>query len=385
MKAVRYHKPKDVRVDEVEEPSIEDDRDIILKVTSTAICGSDLHILNGMVPQLKEMTLGHEFMGIVEETGDAITRLMEGDRVIVPFPIADGDCWYCQKGLPTACENSNPRYGPEGHMLKGKGAALFGYTDLYGGKNGGQAEKVRVPFADYGPRKVPEGPKDETFLLLTDVIPTAWQAAQWADIQEGETVAVYGCGPVGLMTQRIAKDHFGAGKVIGVDIEPYRLDVAKRNMGSLTVNPHDQEAEEFIRDETDGHGADVCIDAVGMEAERTIVEKATNVVQIQVGTIKVLKNCFESVRRGGRVSVVGVYGMPYSNFPLGQMFDKGLRMRLGQANVHEVIDPLMEKVQKGELWADDIISHRLPLEDAEHGYEIFQKKEEDCTKVVLKP
>lgn len=385
MKAVRYHKPKDVRVDEVEEPRIEDDRDIILKVTSTAICGSDLHIFNGMVPQLKEMTLGHEFMGIVEETGDAITHLMEGDRVVVPFPMADGDCWFCQKGLPTACENSNPRYGPEGYMLKGKGGGLFGYTDLYGGKNGGQAEKVRVPYADYGPRKVPPGPKDETFLLLTDVIPTAWQAAQWAQIEQGDTVAVYGCGPVGLMAQRIAKDHFGAGKVIGVDIEEYRLDLARRNMGSLTVNPHDQEVEEFVRGETDGHGADVCIDAVGMEAERTIAEKATNVVQLQVGTIKVLKNCFESVRRGGRVSVVGVYGMPYNNFPLGQMFDKSLSVRAGQANVHEVIDPLLEKVQKGELCGDDIVSHRLPLEEAEHGYEIFQKKEEHCTKVVLKP
>jgi S-(hydroxymethyl)glutathione dehydrogenase / alcohol dehydrogenase len=385
MRAVRYHKPKDVRVDDVEEPTLEDDRDIILKVTTTALCGSDLHIFNGLVPQLREMTLGHEFMGIVEETGEAVTELEEGDRVIVPFPMADGTCWYCTHGLPTACENSNPMFGPEGRVIKGKGGGLFGYTDLYGGKNGGQAEKVRVPFADYGPRKVPDNLSDDEAILLTDVMPTAWQACQWGEIEEGETVAVFGCGPVGLMAQRIAKDHFGAGEVIGIDLEDYRLEMARKRMGSRPINAREEDVAEVIRGETDGRGADVCIDAVGMEAERNILDKASNIVHLQVGTIKVLKECFASVRRGGRVSVVGVYGVDYDNFPVGQMFDKALSVRMGQANVHEVVDELLSLVQDGSLRGDDIITHRLPLEEAPHAYDIFRKKEDDCVKVVFKP
>ena len=384
MKAVRYHKPKDVRVDDVDEPRIEHPRDAVLRVTSTAICGSDLHIYNGLLPQLREMTLGHEFMGVVEEVGPEVTNLRPGDRVVVPFPIACGRCWYCTHGTPNSCENSNHLHGPEGQVLKGKGAGLFGYTDLYGGKDGGQAEKVRVPFADYGPRKVPDAMKDEQVLFLTDILPTAYEAVRWGEVRPGDTVAVFGCGPVGLLTQRLAK-HAGAGKVIGVDIQDYRLDMAKRLMGSVTVNADEQDPDDFIRGETEGRGADVCIDAVGMEADRNILEKVGALVHLQRGTMKVLRHCLGSVRRGGRVSIVGVYGLPYDNYPLGQFFDKGLQMRGGQANVHEVIDELQELVVSGKLRADDIITHVRPLEEAPEMYDVFNRKEDGCVKVVLKP
>ena len=385
MKALRYHKPKDVRIDEVDDPRIEHPRDAVVRVTSTAICGSDLHIYNGLVPQLREMTLGHEFMGVVESVGEQVTNLQPGDRVVVPFPMACGACWYCTHGLPTACENSNHLHGPEGNLLKGKGGGLFGYTDVYGGKDGGQAEKVRVPFADHGPRKVPDGLTDEQALLLTDVLPTAWHAVKWGEVKEGETVAVFGCGPVGLMAQRIAKDVFGAGKVIGVDVQEYRLDTARRLMGSVTVNADETDPDEFIREQTEGRGADVCIDAVGMEADRNLVEKVGALVHLQRGTMKVLRNCFGSARRGGRVSIVGVYAVPYDNFPLGQFFDKGLQMKGGQANVHEVIDDLLGMVKDGRLRGDDIITHVRPLEDAPEMYDIFNRKEDGCLKVVLKP
>ena len=384
MKAVRYHRPKKVSVDEVEEPRIQHPRDAILRVTSTAVCGSDLHIYNGLVPQLGAMTLGHEFMGVVEEVGDEVANLAPGDRVVVPFPIADGTCWFCAHGLPTQCENSNRFYGPEGGLVKGKGAALFGYTDLYGGYEGGQAEKVRVPYADYGPRKVPAGLRDEQVLFLTDILPTAWWANEFAGVREGDVVAVYGCGPVGLLSQRIARMR-GASKVIGVDVQEDRLDMARRLMGSLPVNANEQDAAEVVREHTEGRGADAVIDAVGMEADRNILEKASAVVHLQRGTMKVLRHALDAVRRGGRVGVVGVYATPYDNFPLGQLFDKGVSLRGGQAPVHEVIDPLMRDVQEGRLRADDIITHVRPLDDAPEMYDVFNRKEDGCVKVVLKP
>ena len=384
MKAVRYQGPKRIAVEDVEEPRIEDARDAIIRVTSTAICGSDLHIYNGLIPQLRPMTLGHEFMGMVEELGEGVTNLSVGDRVVVPFPMADGTCWYCRHGLPTACENSNPMFGPEGALLKGKGGGLFGYTDLYGGKDGGQAEKVRIPFADNGPRKVPDGLSDEQVLFLTDILPTAWHGVTWAEVEPGDTVAVFGCGPVGLLAQRVAKFK-GAGKVIGVDIVPERLDMARRLMGSVTVNADEEDPDEFIRAHTEGRGADAVIDAVGMEADRNIIEKASALVHVQRGTIKVLRHCFGSVRRGGRVAVLGVYGTSYDNFPLGQLFDKGIQVRGGQANVHNVIDELMGYVKDGRLRADDIITHVRPLDDAAEMYDVFNRKEDGCVKVVLKP
>ncbi len=385
MKAVVFHNPKDVRVETVDDPRIEDARDVILKVTSTAICGSDLHIYNGMFPQPRNMVLGHEFMGIVEEVGQGVKNLKKGDRVVVPFPISCGTCHFCNMQLPTHCENSNPKnYGPEGALMTGKGAALFGYTDLYGGYNGGQAEYVRVPYADYGPRKIADNFTDEQVLFLTDIFPTGWAAIDWADMQGGETVAVWGCGPVGIMAMKSAWLR-GAKRVIGIDIQPYRLEMARKSANVETINAAEVDAVEVIREMTGGYGADVCVDAVGMEADRTTLEKALNVVQMEKGSMKVLEKCFDSVRRAGTVTVVGVYGSPYNNFPLHQWFDKGIKLMGGQAWVHRYIDQLVSLVQDGKVVLDDIITHNVPLSEASQMYDIFNKKQDNCVKVVLKP
>ncbi|MFL6589894.1 MAG: zinc-dependent alcohol dehydrogenase [Chthoniobacterales bacterium] len=385
MKALVFHRPGHVEVNQVPDPTIKHDEDVIVRVTSTAICGSDLHIFNGFIPQGKDMVLGHEFMGIVEERGRGVTAVEPGDRVVVPFPIACGRCFFCGDGLPGHCENSNPeKYGPEGGLTDDKGGGLFGYTDLYGGYDGGQAEYVRVPYANFGPRKVPDRFNDEEVLFLTDIFPTGWTAIDWANLKGGETVAVFGCGPVGLMAQKIAWLR-GAKRVIGVDIQPYRLDMAKRAANSEVVNAADGDAVETIRDMTQGRGADVCVDAVGLEADRKLIDKLSNIVHLQAGSINALKLCTSAVRRGGVVSVVGVYGMPYDGFPLGQIFDKGITMRFGQAPVHKYIDELIGIVERGEIKLDDIITHRLPLDDAPRAYQIFRDKEDKCVKVVLKP
>lgn len=385
MRALVFHNPKDVRVDTVDDPIIKESRDAIIRVTSTAICGSDLHIYNGMFPQPRNMVLGHEFMGIVEEVGTGITNLKKGDRVVVPFPIACGHCHFCNMGLHTHCEESNPEnYGPEGELMKGKGGALFGYTDLYGGYDGGQAEYVRVPYADVGPRKVPDGLTDEQVLFLTDIFPTGWSAVEWAKMKGGETVAVFGCGPVGLMAMKSAWLH-GAARVIGVDILPYRLEMARNSAHAETINAAEVDAVEMIREMTGGYGADVCVDAVGMEASRSFLEKAMNVIQMEKGSMKVLGYCFDAVRRGGTVTVMGVYGTPYDNFPLHQWFDKGIILMGGQSWPHRYIDHLMQLVQEGKVKLDDIVTHKVSLDDAPKMYDIFNKKEDNCVKVILKP
>jgi S-(hydroxymethyl)glutathione dehydrogenase/alcohol dehydrogenase len=384
MKAAIFHKPKDIRVETVDDPRIEDPRDIILRVTKTAICGSDLHIYNGAFPQLRPMALGHEFMGVVEEVGSNVRTLQKDDRVVVPFPIACGGCWFCTHAFPTQCEFSNPNYGADGGLLRDKGAALFGYTDLYGGYNGGQAEYVRVPYADYGPRKVPADLADEQVLFLTYILPTGYAGIDWASVQPGETVAVFGCGPVGLMALKAARLR-GASRVIGIDIQNYRLAKAREVASADTFNIADEDAIERIRELTEGRGADVCIDAVGLEVDRSIGEKILNVLRMQRGSITAVELCFRAVRRGGRVSILGVYGTDYDNFPLGQMLDKGLSVFTGQAPVHNYIDQLLAHIQNGRLRADDIITHRLPLSEIAHGYEIFNKKQDDCVKVVLEP
>jgi S-(hydroxymethyl)glutathione dehydrogenase/alcohol dehydrogenase len=385
MKAVVFHKPKDMRVETVDDPSLKDPRDVILRVTATAICGSDLHLYNGFFPQTKPLVMGHEFMGIVEDVGADIRNLRRGDRVVVPFPIACGGCFFCARGLPVQCEKSNHNhYGPEGDMFDQKGGALFGYTDLYGGYSGGQAEYVRVPYADVGPRKVPERFSDEEVLFLTDIFPTGFSGVEWAGVQGGETVAVFGCGPVGLMAQKCAWVR-GAKRVIGLDIEPYRLEMAKRTANAEVINVKEGDAVQAIRAMTEGRGADVCIDAVGLEAERSLLDKAKNVLHMQMGTINVLRMCFSAVRRGGAVSILGVYGMPYDNFPIGQIFDKGLKIYSGQALVHRYIDELISWLEKDRIRLNDIITHRLPLAEAPHGYEIFNEKKDNCVKIVLSP
>jgi alcohol dehydrogenase len=385
MKAAVFHKPKDIRVDTIDDPRIEDPRDVILRVTSTAICGSDLHIYNGMFPQVKDLVMGHEFMGIVEDAGSEVKNLRRGDRVIVPFPVACGACWFCNHQLPTHCENSNPgNYGPEGALLSQKGGGLYGYTDLYGGYSGGQAEYVRVPYADFGARVIPSNMTDEQVLFLTDIFPTGYTAVDWAGIKGGETVAVFGCGPVGLMAQKVAWAR-GASRVFALDLLDYRLEMAMKACNSETINIKDNDPIEVLRNLTQRRGPDVCIDAVGMEADRSFLDKAASVIRFEKGTINALRMACSAVRRGGFVSIVGVYGYNYDNFPIAQIFDKGLTIRAGQAPVQAYIDELVSWVVNGKIKLDDIVTHKLPLSEASHAYDIFNNKEDNCVKVILKP
>lgn len=384
MKALVFHRPKKVTLDTVPDPVIEKKNDIILKVTSTAICGSDLHIYNGLIPQVRPMVMGHEFMGVVEETGSDIRHLKRGDRVVVPFPISCGQCFFCEHKMSVHCENSNPNYGPEGGLLREKGAALFGYTDLYGGYNGGQAQYVRVPFANFGPRKVDDNLTDEQVLFLTDIFPTGYSAIDWADMKGGEVVAVFGCGPVGVMAMKSAWLK-GASRVIGIDHLNYRLEIARRSGKAEVINFKENDPAEIIREMTNGRGADVVVDAVGMEAERSFFDKAAQLVHLEAGTLNALKMCVRAVRRGGTISVVGVYGTTYDNFPFGQMFDKGIKLIGGQAPVHTHIDYLMSLVKDKKVFLDDIITHKLPLEKIAEAYQMFNNKEDNCMKVILKP
>ncbi|WBA40408.1 zinc-dependent alcohol dehydrogenase [Hymenobacter canadensis] len=387
MKALVYHGMKDVRVDTVDDPKIEDARDAIIRVTSTAICGSDLHIYNGSIPQPRPMVLGHEFMGIVEEVGKGVGgKIKVGDRVVVPFPIACGTCYFCNHELPGHCENSNPdHYGPEGGLLTEKGGALFGYTDLYGGYNGGQAEYVRVPYADYGPRVIPDSLTDEQALFLTDIFPTGYSGIDWADVKGGEFVAIFGAGPVGIMAAKSAWLR-GAGRVVIVDTQQYRLDLAKKSAQAETILwDNAKDVIEQIRAMSEGRGADVCVECVGFEPDRDLLDRAKAVLNLEKGSPKVLEACMSAVRRGGTVTVLGVYATPFDNFPIGQFFDKGITLRGGQAPAQKHIDKLLQYVIEGKVVLDDIISHRLPLSEAAHGYDIFRNKKDNCTKVVLKP
>ena len=386
MKALRIHGMRDVRVDTVDDPEIHESRDAIIRVTSTAICGSDLHIYNGSLPQPTPQTLGHEFMGIVEEVGKGVTNLRRGDRVVVPFPVACGHCLFCNHDLPGHCENSNPdHYGPEGGLLTEKGGALFGYTSLYGGYDGGQAEYVRVPYANYGPRKVPDNLTDEQVLFLTDIFPTGYSGIDWANVKGGEIVAIFGSGPVGIMAAKSAWLR-GASRVIIVDTQQYRLDMARKSANAETIlwESHQQVVDE-IRSKSNGRGADVCVEAVGFEHDRNILDRAKSVVNLEKGSDKVVLACISAVRRGGFVSILGVYATPFDNFPLGQIFDKGIIIQAGQAPAHKHIDKLLKHVSDGDVKLDDIITHRLPLSQAPHGYDIFRHKKDGCVKVVLKP
>lgn len=387
MKAAVIHAPGKITCDTIDDPIIKNSDDIILKVTSTAICGSDLHIFSGGIPQPRPMVLGHEFMGIIEEVGKGVTHLKPGDRVVVPFPVACGSCFFCNHELPGHCENSNPEhYGPEGGLLTEKGGALFGYTDLYGGYDGGQAQYVRVPYANFGPRVVPENLTDEQVLFLTDIFPTGYTGIDWGEVKGGEIVAIFGAGPVGIMAAKSAWLR-GAARVVVVDTLQYRLDKAKATAHCETILWEDgpKGVVEQIRAITQGRGADVCVDAVGFEPERSFLDKAKAVVNLEKGSVKVLEACMSAVRRGGIVSVLGVYPTTYDNFPVGQFFDKGIILKGGQAPAHKHIDKLLGYVQEGKVTLDDIITHRLPLTEIAHGYDIFNKKEDGCVKVVLDP
>jgi threonine dehydrogenase-like Zn-dependent dehydrogenase len=387
MKAAVIHGPKKVTYDTVEDPKLKEGRDMILKITSTAICGSDLHLYTGGIPQPRPMVLGHEFMGIVEETGKDVKNLKRGDRVVVPFPIACGACFFCNHDLPGHCDQSNPgHYGPEGGLLTQKGGALFGYSDLSGGYDGGQAQYVRVPYADYGPRLVPENLTDEQVLFLTDIFPTGYTGIDWGEIKGGESVAIFGAGPVGIMAAKSAWLR-GAGQVILVDTVPYRLEKARTAAGGETILWEDgpKGVVDQIRALTQGRGTDLCVDAVGFEPDRSLMDKAKAVVNLEKGSPKVLEACMSAVRRGGTVSVLGVYPTDYDNFPVGQFFDKGLVIKGGQAPAHKYIDLLLSYVTEGKVKLDDIITHRLPLSQIAYAYDIFKYKKDDCVKVVLDP
>ncbi|WP_028788994.1 zinc-dependent alcohol dehydrogenase [Terrimonas ferruginea] len=388
MKAAVIHAPGKISCDTVDDPVLKDSTDILLKVTATAICGSDLHIYSGGIPQPRPMVLGHEFMGIVEEIGKEVKNLKVGDRVVVPFPIACGHCFFCSHHLPGHCENSNPdHYGPEGGLLTEKGGALFGYTDLYGGYDGGQAQYVRVPYGDVGPRIVPDNLTDEQVLFLTDIFPTGYTGIDWGNVSGGETVAIFGAGPVGIMAAKSAWLR-GAGRVIIVDTQQYRLDMAAKAANAETLlweGSSPKDVIEQIRAVTEGRGADVCVEAVGFEPDRSFLDRAKAVINLEKGSPKVIEACMSAVRRGGIVSVLGVYPTTYDNFPLGQFFDKGIIMRGGQAPAHKHIDKLLGYVQEGKVRLDDIITHRLPLSKIADGYSMFKNKEDNCVKVVLDP
>lgn len=385
MNALVLHKPGDIRFEIVPDPSLERPTDIILRVTATAISGSDLHLYNGIFPQTRPLVLGHEFMGIIVAAGPGVRKVREGDRVIVTSAIACGRCFFCEHDLSPHCEVSNPgHYGPEGGALTDKGGGLFGYTELYGGYPGGQAEYVRVPFADIVARRVPEELTDDQALLLTDVLPAGWSALASVDIKGGETVAVFGCGPVGLAAMKAAWLR-GAGRVLALDREACRLAKAREIAQAEVINVDEVDAVLAIRSVTEGRGADVCVDAVGLGAHRTFSDRAPNAMNAQAGSIAALRLALSAVRRGGVVSIVGIYGAHYDNFPLGQIFEKGIQLQAGPARVHKHIDELLRLIEDGHLRADDIITHRLPLTRGAHGYEVFNKKLEGCVKVVFEP
>ncbi|MEX1142988.1 MAG: zinc-dependent alcohol dehydrogenase [Thermoleophilaceae bacterium] len=381
MKAVVWHGKQDVRVDEVSDPRIEEPTDAIVRITSTAICGSDLHLYGGKVIKMKEGDIiGHEPMGIVEEVGPgAADHLAPGDRVVVPFNISCGHCFYCDQDLYSQCETTQVKE-------HGKGARLFGYTHLYGGVPGGQAEYLRVPQAHFGPIKVPEGPPDTRFLYLSDVLPTAWQAVEYAAIPDGGSVAVWGLGPIGQMCVRIAR-HRGAGQIIAVDRLPERIAMAQSHGATESVDLDAvEDVATAVRELSGGRGVDSGIDAVGMEAHGSKLDSVLQATKIQMDRMDGLRKCMGSIRRGGTLSIIGVYVGLEQNFPLGDLFDKQIQIRMGQANVREWTDDILPLLQDGDpLDVDRFATHFMPLDEAPRAYDMFQKKEDGAIKVVLEP
>jgi threonine dehydrogenase-like Zn-dependent dehydrogenase len=378
-----------VTVESVPDPKILNPRDAVVRITSTAICGSDLHLYNGRVPSMKSGDiLGHEFMGEVVEVGRGVKNLRIGDRVVVPFPIACGRCYPCTQGKVSACQNSNPGRRMLEKMTGEAGAGIFGYSALYGSYAGGQAEYARVPYADFGPLKIDESLKDEQVLFLSDILPTGYQAAEYAEIQPGDTVAVWGCGPVGQFAIRSCF-LFGAERVIAIDRHPARLRLAEQ-AGAETLNYEDtDDLVELLKQLTGGTGPERCIDAVGMEAHGTSIygklERGKQAMKLQMDNATVLRQVFQSCAPGGTASIAGVYVGFIDKFPFGSIFGKGLTVKTGQCNVHKYMKPLLERIMNGEIDPPEIISHRVSLSDAPAMYELFEKEKDECTKVVLKP
>ncbi len=389
MRALTWHGTHDVRVETVDDPEIVNPRDAILKITSTAICGSDLHLYDGVIPGVRPGdVLGHEFMGEVVETGAGST-LKKGQRVVVPFTISCGGCFHCKIQQYSCCDNSNPAEKQDmsatlyGHPMAG----LFGYSHLTGGYSGGQAEYVRVPFSDVGPIVVPDHLEDDKVLFLSDILPTGWMGAENAEIQPDDTVAVWGCGPVGLFAVQSAIV-MGAGKVIAIDQYPHRLELA-RQMGAEVIDFRKTDVREALMEMSGGIGVDAVIDAVGMEAHGfapdNILDYAKQTIGIGADRAAALRQALLAVRPGGRVSVPGVYGGMADKFPLGALMEKALQVRTGQTHVQRYTRQLLEKIEDGTLDTTFLISHRLPLEDAARGYKCFHDEQDEWTKVVLKP
>lgn len=388
MRALTYHGAHKVSVDNRPDPVIESSDDIILRVTATAICGSDLHLYHGKIPGTNHGDIfGHEFMGEVVETGAGVHAVSKGDRVVIPFVIACGECFFCKLHQYSACSETN---SGKGAALNRKGitppAALFGYSDLYGGIPGGQAEYVRVPKANTGPFKVPDTLSDEKVLFLSDILPTAWQAVKNAEVKQGSSVAIYGAGPVGLLTAACARLE-GAEQVFMIDDSDYRLAFARDRYGVIPINfDKNDDPAAWIIENTPGHrGVDAVIDAVGFEAKGSTTETVLSTLKIEGSSGKVLRQAIAAVRRGGIVSVPGVYAGFIHAFMFGDAFDKGLTFKMGQTHVQAFLPDLLPLIESGHLKPEEIVTHHLPLEEAARGYDIFDKHAEDCRKVILVP
>ena len=389
MKALVWHKTHDVRVERVPDPQILNPRDAIVRITATAICGSDLHLYDGYIPTLKAGDiLGHEFMGEIVEVGKEITNLRKGDRVVVPFTIGCGHCFYCEQQLWSACDNSNPNGWMAEKLYGYPTGGIYGYSHLLGGYAGGQAEYARVPFADVGPIKVPAALPDEQVLFLSDILPTGYQAAENCNIHPGDIVAVWGCGPVGQFA--IASAYLlGAERVIAIDRVPERLAMAREKAGAETLNYDEVNIFDALKEMTGGRGPDSCIDAVGMEAHGTdalaLFDRAAQKVRLESDRPIVLRQVIQACRKAGTVSLAGVYGGLVDMIPMGAAFGKGLTFKMGQTHVQRYLRPLLDRVEQGEIDPSFVITHRLPLDEAPHGYQIFRDKQDKCIKVVLTP
>lgn len=389
MKATCWYGKHDVRVLDVPDATILNPGDALIRITSTAICGSDLHLYDGYIPTMqKGDILGHEFMGEVVEVGSAVQKLKPGDRVVVPFPIACGRCFSCQRDLFSLCENSNPNAWMAEKMWGHSPAGLFGYSHLTGGYAGGQAEYARVPFADVGPIKIPDHLTDEQVLFLSDILPTGYMAAENCNIQGGETIAVWGCGPVGQFAIKSAY-LLGAGRVIAIDRVPERLRLAREKGGAETIDYEHLNVYDALMELTGGLGPDACIDAVGMEAHlpgiANLYDRAKQALMLETGRPGALRQAFMACRNGGTVSVPGVYGGVLDKVPFGSVMNRSLTIKTGQTHVQHYLQPLLARIEKGEIDPSYIVTHRLPLDQAPQAYEMFKNKQNECIKVVLKP
>jgi threonine dehydrogenase-like Zn-dependent dehydrogenase len=388
MRAACWYGKHDVRVETVDEPRILNPRDAIVRITLAAICGSDLHLYNGFIPTMEPGDiLGHEFMGEVVEIGSAVTTLKIGDRVVVPFPIACGQCFFCQRRMTSLCENSNPNAWMAEQMWGHSPSGVYGYSHLLGGYAGGQAQYVRVPFADVDHVKVPSTLSDEQVLLLSDILPTGYMAAENCDIQPGDTVAVWGCGPVGQLAMASAY-LLGAERVIGIDRFPYRMRIAREHARAETLDYEQVDVEAALKEMTGGRGPDACIDAVGMEGHAPVTgayDRVKQAVMLETDRPAALRQAMMSCRNGGTLSVAGVYGGVLDKVPFGAVMNRALTIKTGQTHVHRYMRPLLERIERGEIDPTFVITHRLRLDEAPDGYEIFNHKEDECLKVVLRP